>query len=97
MIRIFSAIGLALVISLIIPADSAQARIQQPPPPQRTCADQPKVCKLPVKYLGEKAGCACFACEYGKTTQRVSCTKNKTDRAMYMEKVRQSMPKKAQP
>jgi hypothetical protein len=36
--------------------------------------DSPNGCNLPVKYLGERDGCACFTCEYGKTTQRIICT-----------------------
>ena len=62
---------------------------------QTSCSDSPNDCKLPVKYLGEKAGCACFACEYGKRTQRTICTRNKEDRAKMMAKIRGSVPRKS--
>lgn len=44
------------------------------------CSDSPKDCKTPVKYLGESKGCACFACEYGKRTQKILCTRNEADK-----------------
>jgi hypothetical protein len=49
--------------------------------PQSTnCADPIDKCQKPVKYLGSKADCSCFACEYGKATQHNVCTKNKADK-----------------
>jgi hypothetical protein len=33
-----------------------------------------------VKFLGEKDRCSCFACEYGKKTQRVICTTSEQDK-----------------
>src|SRR5256885_6774766 len=61
---------------------------------QASCSGQPKDCKLPSRYLGEKDGCACFTCEYGKKTQRVICTNNTRDKESLRLKVRQSTPKK---
>jgi hypothetical protein len=51
-----------------------------PVPPESSCADSIANCKDPVKYLGTDAGCACFACEYGKATQHNVCTNVKADR-----------------
>lgn len=48
------------------------------------CQDSPNDCKLPVKYLGEKDGCACFTCEYAKSTQRIICTANENDKNTLM-------------
>ncbi len=48
------------------------------------CQDSPNDCKLPVKYLGERDGCACFTCEYGKSTQRIICTSNESDKNTLM-------------
>src|SRR5678816_324587 len=49
------------------------------------CSDSPTLCKAPVKFLGEsKAGCACFACEYGRKTQRILCTKTEADKKSFM-------------
>ncbi len=48
------------------------------------CQDSPTDCKLPVKYLGERDGCACFTCEYGKKTQRIICTTNEADKTTLM-------------
>ena|SRR5215217_6028612 len=48
------------------------------------CSDPPTLCKAPVKFLGEsKAGCACFACEYGRKTQRILCTNKETDKKSF--------------
>lgn len=52
------------------------------------CADSPKDCKLPVKYLGERDGCACFTCEFGKKTQRIICTANDNDKTTLMAQTR---------
>jgi hypothetical protein len=48
--------------------------------PQQGCADPIDKCKKPIKYLGSKGDCACFACEYGKATQHNICTQNKKDK-----------------
>lgn len=54
------------------------------------CGGAAKDCLWPVKSLGEKAGCACFACEYRSKKQRVICTANvqdkKTLRKLELEK-----------
>ena len=47
------------------------------------CSDSPTMCKTPVKYLGESAGCACFACEHGRKTQKILCTKNEADKRTF--------------
>jgi hypothetical protein len=52
------------------------------------CADPPDACKLPVKYLGEKDGCACFACEHGKATHRIISTANEDDKIKLIAKSR---------
>ena len=52
------------------------------------CADSPRDCKSPVKYLGDKDGCACFTCEYGKRTQRIICTANEEDKITLMAQSR---------
>jgi len=51
-----------------------------PVPLQSSCADSIADCKDPVKYLGTDAGCACFACEYGKASQHNVCTNVKADK-----------------
>ena len=48
------------------------------------CADSPKDCKGPVKYLGETDRCACFSCEYGRPSQRILCTTNEADKRTFM-------------
>jgi len=52
------------------------------------CVDSPDACKLPVKYLGEKDGCACFACEHGKPTQRIICTSSEDDKIKLIARVK---------
>jgi hypothetical protein len=93
-IRTVAGITLSLLTCLVFSArnDSTRATLSVAEPPAPSCSDQPKDCKLPTKYLGEKDGCACFACEYGKKTQRVICTDNKTNKELLM---RQNLPKKA--
>ncbi len=44
------------------------------------CADPIDKCKKPIKYLGSKGACACFACEYGKARQHNVCTQNVNDK-----------------
>lgn len=44
------------------------------------CSDPIDKCKKPIKYLGSKGLCACFACEYGQATQHNVCTQNKKDK-----------------
>jgi hypothetical protein len=48
------------------------------------CADSPRDCKEPVKYLGETNRCACFSCEYGRPNQRILCTTNEADKRTFM-------------
>ena len=59
-----------------------------PVPPQSSCADSIANCKDPVKYLGTDAGCACFACEYGKATQHNICTNVKDDKNALLKRAR---------
>ncbi|HWS86698.1 MAG TPA: hypothetical protein VN282_07025 [Pyrinomonadaceae bacterium] len=47
------------------------------------CSDLPTNCKRPVKYLGESKGCACFACEYRRSTQKILCTESETDKRAF--------------
>jgi hypothetical protein len=42
----------------------------------QSCSDSVANCKTPVKFLGDNKGCSCFACEYGKKTQRILCSNN---------------------
>jgi hypothetical protein len=42
----------------------------------QSCSDSAADCKSPVKYLGDNKGCSCFACEYGKKTQKILCSNN---------------------
>lgn len=44
------------------------------------CSDAIDKCKKPIKYLGSKGLCACFACQYGQTSQHNICTQNKKDK-----------------
>src|SRR3989442_11261596 len=91
-------LAFSLLACLVLSAQSLPPRIPRHlarAHAQSSCSGQPKDCKLPTRYLGEKDGCACFTCEYGKKTQRVICTNNKRDRDSMMSKVRQSTPKKA--
>lgn len=44
------------------------------------CSDPIDNCKKPIKYLGSKGTCACFACEYGEAKQHNICTQNKKDK-----------------
>jgi hypothetical protein len=48
-----------------------------------SCADPPTACKKPVSYLGESKGCACFACEYGRRTQKIFCTRSEPDKKAF--------------
>lgn len=50
------------------------------------CSDAIDKCKKPIKYLGSKGLCACFACEYGQTTQHNICTQNKKDKQTLLAK-----------
>lgn len=98
--RTFDVIRLALsvLVSLIIIAEVAAGvspRATRVRRGQKSCSDSANDCKWPVKYLGEKGGCVCFACESGKKTQRTVCTTNKQDRAKLMTRVRDSIPKKS--
>jgi hypothetical protein len=93
-----ASLAFLLLAGCILTVQSVSARTVRRPPKARvqsSCADQPNDCKLPTRYLGEKDGCACFACEFGKKTQLVICTKDKRDRNLLMLKVRQRTSKKA--
>ena len=48
------------------------------------CVTSPKVCKAPVKYLGERDGCACFTCEYGKPNQFITCSADANEKVRLM-------------
>src|SRR5688572_19361824 len=52
------------------------------------CADPADTCNLPVKYLGEKDGCACFSCEHGRRTQKIICTANEDDKMKLIARVK---------
>jgi len=50
------------------------------------CADSIDQCHDPVKYLGANGNCACFACEYGKSTQHNVCTQKETDKDILLRR-----------
>jgi hypothetical protein len=52
------------------------------------CADPINQCHDPVKYLGANDNCACFACEYGRTTQHNVCTRKQTDKDTLLRRSR---------
>jgi len=52
------------------------------------CADSIDKCYDPVKYLGANGDCACFACEYGKSTQHNVCTRNPHDKDTLLRRAR---------
>ena len=52
------------------------------------CADPIDQCHDPVKYLGANGSCACFACEYGRSTQHNVCTQKQTDKDMLLRRSR---------
>jgi len=62
-------------------ADSAPAPVCQA---GMQCADSPRDCREPVKYLGETERCACFSCEYGRQSQKILCTSNEADKRAFM-------------
>jgi hypothetical protein len=76
-----------LLIPLLLSAARPRALNSGAPPgaPQSAseCSDSPQDCKKPVSYLGESKGCACFACEYGKKTQRILCTRSEADKRAF--------------
>ncbi len=73
-------LALLFCSSLVVGTDWTVAPSAAPPAPQSECNGAAKDCKWPVKFIGEKNGCSCFACEYGKPTQRVICTKSDEDK-----------------
>ena len=84
-----------LVVSLFPLASVNQASTHRASSPgisvtanQGSCADSADSCKLPVKYLGEKDGCACFSCEHGKRTQKIICTANEDDKIKLIARVK---------
>jgi hypothetical protein len=52
------------------------------------CADPIDQCHDPVKYLGANNDCACFACEYGRTTQHNVCTRRQMDKDTLLRRSR---------
>ena len=54
-----------------------------------SCSDSTVNCKAPVRYLGDNKGCSCFACEFGKKTQKILCSKDQTEK----NKFRALLPK----
>ena len=84
-----------LVVSLVPLTSVNQASAHRASAPGVTvtanntgCADSPDACKLPVKYLGENDGCACFSCEHGKPTQKIICTANEDDKIKLIARVK---------
>ena len=77
--------SLPLMFVFLAAAHPRAARPTEPPGGQAAaeCSDSPKACKAPVKFLGESKGCACFACEYGRRTQKILCTKHEQDKRAF--------------
>lgn len=74
-------LALLFCSTLAVGTDWTVAPSAAPPaPPQSECNGVAKDCKWRVRFIGEKNGCSCFACEYGKPTQRVICTKSAEDK-----------------
>ena len=59
-----------------------------PVTPLDSCSDSIANCNDPVKYLGADGDCACFTCDYGKTTQHNVCTNNKNDKDTLFKRAR---------
>jgi len=57
-------------------------------PQTDACADPIGQCHDPVKYLGANGSCACFACEYGRSTQHNVCTQKQTDKDILLRRSR---------
>lgn len=53
-----------------------------------SCSDPIDKCRNPVKYLGANDDCACFACEYGTSTQHNVCTKKQSDKDALLRRAR---------
>jgi hypothetical protein len=89
----FSGLACLLLISFTLLAGMTPHRFVEEPGTsfgQDTCSDRVEDCKLPVRFVGDKDGCACFACEHGKKTQRLVCTKDETNKRLLFQKVRDS-------
>lgn len=54
-----------------------------------SCSDSATDCKRPVKYIGDNKGCSCFACEYGRKTQKILCSNSPAEK----NKFRALLPK----
>ncbi len=52
------------------------------------CADPIDKCNDPVKYLGANGDCACFACEYRRSTQHNVCTRNQADKDTLLKRAK---------
>lgn len=81
-------LGLASLLLMFIFLSAAHPRAPRPPEPPGAqaaaeCSDSPKACKAPVKFLGESKGCACFACEYGRKSQKILCTRSEQDKRAF--------------
>lgn len=48
-----------------------------------SCRDYAANCKAPVKYLGDKTGCSCYACEYGRKTQKILCSNDWAEKTKF--------------
>jgi hypothetical protein len=89
----FSGLACLLLISFTLLAGMTTHKFVEDPGTsfaQDTCSDRVEDCKLPVRFVGDKDGCACFACEHGKKTQRLVCTKDETNKRLLFQKVRDS-------
>ena len=81
LLRILTLVMILAISFAASQQDSVQAHLNHHA--QASCADNATNCKAPVKYLGERKGCACFVCEYGKKTQRIRCSANETEKTKF--------------
>ena len=56
------------------------------------CSGKAEDCHAPAKYLGERSGCACFACEYKTRKQHILCTRNDNEKAKLFKIIREGFP-----
>jgi hypothetical protein len=68
---------LGLYLALVITTPSLAAQLSSNAASKPDCSKPPRTCNKPVKWIGDQKECSCFACEYGKPSVYVVCTKDK--------------------
>ncbi|MBV9926306.1 MAG: hypothetical protein JOZ96_14905 [Acidobacteria bacterium] len=56
------------------------------------CSGKSEDCHAPVKYLGERGDCACFACEYRTKKQHILCTRNDAEKTKLFQIIHERPP-----